>query len=291
MLQKKSQSKSQLNLQTKFQETSENNEQKETKNISMQSINGTRLKLLSYNIQVGIASTRPHHYVTQSWKHLLPHAKQFENLDQISDIVSDYDIVGLQEVDGGSMRSEFINQTEYLAHKANFPYWYHQANRRLGKIAQHSNGLLSQIDPLDIHEHKLPGIVPGRGAMMVRFGEESNPLIVVLLHLALGQRGRMLQLEYISQLVDQYEHVIVMGDMNCQPDSIEMVSLMENAGLRAPLGELNTFPSWRPTRKLDHILVSPSLLIENVRVLDITCSDHLPISMEIVIPETIRLVA
>ena len=266
-------------------------EQKKNENELMQTISDTRLKLLSYNIQVGIASTRPHHYVTQSWKHVLPHSKQFENLDSISEIISDYDIVGLQEVDGGSLRSEFVNQTEYLAQKANFPYWYHQTNRRLGKIAQHSNGLLSQIDPLDIHEHKLPGRVPGRGAMMVRFGEESNPLIVVLLHLALGQRGRMLQMEYISQLVNQYEHVIVMGDMNCQPDSIEMLSLMETVGLRAPLGELNTFPSWRPTKKLDHILVSSSLMIENVKVLDVACSDHLPISMEIVVPQAIRLVA
>jgi len=266
-------------------------EQKNVTRTNAQPISGTRLKLLSYNIQVGIASTRPHHYVTQSWKHVLPHAKQFENLDQISDVISDYDIVGLQEVDGGSMRSEFINQTEYLAHKADFSYWYHQANRRLGKIAQHSNGLLSQIDPLDIHEHKLPGPVPGRGAMVVRFGEESNPLIVVLLHLALGQRGRMRQLEYISELVHQYEHVVVMGDMNCQPDSIEMLSLMDNVGLRAPACDLNTFPSWRPTKKLDHILVSPSLIIENFNVLDVACSDHLPISMEIIVPNAIQLVA
>jgi len=256
-----------------------------------QTINGTRLKLLSYNIQVGIATTRPHHYVTQSWKHVLPHAKQCHNLDQISDIVSGYDIVGLQEVDGGSLRSEYINQTEYLAHQASFPYWYHQTNRRLGKIAQHSNGLLSQIDPLDICEHKLPGAVPGRGAMVVRFGEEENPLIVVLLHLALGQKGRQRQLEYISQLVEQYEHVVVMGDMNCQPDSIEMLALMETVGLSAPGAELNTFPSWRPTRKLDHILVSPSLIVENFSVLEVACSDHLPISMEVVVPNAIQLVA
>jgi len=254
-------------------------------------LNGTRIKLLSYNIQVGIASTRPHHYVTQSWKHVLPHAKHFENLDQISEVIRGYDIVGLQEVDGGSMRSDFVNQTEYLAHQSAFPYWYHQTNRRLGKIAQHSNGLLSQFNPLDIHEHKLPGKVPGRGAMVVRFGDESNPLIVVLLHLALGQRGRMRQLEYISELVQQYEHVVVMGDMNCQPDSIEMLALLENAGLLAPVCEMNTFPSWRPTRKLDHILVSPSLIIESFGVLDISCSDHLPISMEIILPDAIQLVA
>jgi len=251
----------------------------------------TRLKLLSYNIQVGIASTRLRHYVTQSWKHVFPHAKQLKNLNQIASIINQYDIVGLQEVDGGSLRSEFINQTEYLAHQAEFPYWYHQANRRLGRIAQHSNGMLSKFDPLDIHEHKLPGVVPGRGAMVVRFGEENNPLIVVLLHLALGKRARMKQMEYISKLVHEYEHIVVMGDMNCQPDSIEINVLMENTGLLAPICESNTFPSWNPTRKLDHILVSPSLIVENFGVLNVACSDHLPVSMDIIVPHPVKLVA
>jgi len=254
-------------------------------------VEGTRVKLLSYNIQVGIASTRPHHYVTKSWKHVLPHSKHFQNLDQIAEIISDYDIVGLQEVDAGSLRSEFVNQTEYLAVRAKFPYWYHQTNRRLGKIAQHSNGLLSQFDPLDIVEHKLPGPVPGRGAMVVRFGNEEHSLLIVLLHLALGRRARLRQLEYISQLVSEFDHIVVMGDMNCQPNSIEMQMLMETTGLLAPACELNTFPSWRPSRKLDHILVSPSLIVENFDVVDVAYSDHLPITMDIVIPDAISLVA
>mgnify|MGYP003396207770 FL=1 len=65
----------------------------------------THLRLLSYNIQAGIASTRAHHYVTQGWKNVLPHTRSFENLDRIAHLESDYDVVALQEADGGSMRS------------------------------------------------------------------------------------------------------------------------------------------------------------------------------------------
>jgi endonuclease/exonuclease/phosphatase family metal-dependent hydrolase len=262
-----------------------------TSSTQMPSVSGTTVKLLSFNIQVGIAATRPHHYVTHSWKHILPHSKQFQNLDQISDIIADYDIVGLQEVDGGSIRSANINQTAYLAQKADYPYWYHQTNRRLGRIAQHSNGMVSKFDPLDIVEHKLPGPIPGRGAMVVRFGDELNPLVIVMLHLALGRKARMIQLEYVSQVVQTYDHVVVMGDMNCQVDSEEMLSLMSKTGLQAPAGSLNTFPSWRPSRKLDHILVSPSLQVNNFSVVDAVCSDHLPISMEVVVPNAIKMVA
>ncbi|MGB5306989.1 MAG: hypothetical protein WBO57_12180, partial [Gammaproteobacteria bacterium] len=33
---------------------------------------GQRLRLLSYNVQAGISTARYRHYITQSWKHVLP---------------------------------------------------------------------------------------------------------------------------------------------------------------------------------------------------------------------------
>jgi endonuclease/exonuclease/phosphatase family metal-dependent hydrolase len=253
---------------------------------------GTRVRLLSYNIQVGIATNKPHHYLTRSWRHLLPHGHHFNNLDEIAKVIKGYDIVGLQEVDAGSLRSSFVNQVNYLAERAGFNHWYHQRNRNLGHIACHANGLLSRYATADVANHKLPGVLPGRGAMVARYGERDNPLVVVLLHLALGRRARMRQLSYVADIVGQHQHVVVMGDMNCLADSEEMQLLLDNTGLTPPELDLPTFPSWRPSRTLDHILVSPSLSIENIRVLsDVDVSDHLPISMEIVVPKAVKLVA
>jgi len=45
-----------------------------------------------------------------------------------------------------------------------------------------------------------------------------------------------------------------------------------------------SFPSWRPEKALDHILVSPSLDLHDARVISYPVSDHLPISMEIELP-------
>ena len=42
-----------------------------------------RLRLLSFNIQVGISTQRYHHYLTRSWQHLLPHAGRAGNLQRI----------------------------------------------------------------------------------------------------------------------------------------------------------------------------------------------------------------
>ena len=249
-----------------------------------------RLRLLSYNIQAGAAASRFRHYVTHSWKHVLPHSACLQNLDNIAAIVHDYDVVGLQEVDAGSLRSYFINQVEYLSQRAVFPYWYHQTNRIRGKRAQDVNVLLSRVTPTEVIDYRLPGVIPGRGAIFLRFGTRKEPLVVLLVHLALSRRARLKQLAFLIELVNEYPHVVVMGDFNCELQSREIQTLLANTRLRAPMGNgLNTFPSWRPFRNIDHILVTPSLKTANPRVLHYTYSDHLPITLDIEVPSTVAV--
>ena len=245
------------------------------------------LSLLSYNIQAGIATEKYRHYLTRSWKHVLPAAERSNNLDRISELINGYDIVALQEVDAGSIRSNFINQTRYLAENAGFPYWYDLTNRNLGLIAQQSIGILSRLACNRITEHRLPGFIPGRGALVVYIGDRRNPLVLVTLHLSLSRRARKRQLEYIVDLVRHHEHVIIMGDMNCSADSMEMEFLCKKSGLHEPLRDLYTFPSWNPFRNIDHILVTPTINIHDVRVLNYPLSDHLPIAMDVELPEHI----
>jgi len=246
------------------------------------------LSLLSFNIQTGVETRDFHEYVTKSWKHLLPLRERISNLNRIASLVQSYDLVGLQEVDSGSLRTGFLDQTEYLAHRAGFPYWYRQVNRSLGKIAQHSNGVLSRIRPHSVDEHKLPGL-RGRGAMLVELQTNQEPLLVCIMHLALGKRARRLQLAYISELVGEYSQLVVMGDFNCGTHSRELHELVNSTHLRLPTEDLKTFPSWRPFRKYDHILISDSLKLKNTRVLEHTHSDHLPICVEIELPKGVYL--
>lgn len=254
-----------------------------------QSGTGQKIRLLSYNIQAGISTARYHHYITHSWKHVLPHAQRFSNLDRIAHLVREYDIIGLQELDAGSMRCGYVNLTEYLSEKSGLPFWYDQTNRRIGRIARHSTGLLSRFSPTEIVEHRLPGRIPGRGALLIRYGSKQESLVVLILHLALGRRARLRQLDYISEIVNEYRHVILMGDLNCPSDSVEMDYLINRTLMREPVHEMHTFPSWRPQRNIDLILVSPTLQVQQVRVIDYSLSDHLPIEMEISLPESLRL--
>ncbi|MBC3422059.1 endonuclease/exonuclease/phosphatase family protein [Pseudomonas sp. L7] len=246
-----------------------------------------RLRLLSFNIQVGISTERYRHYLTRSWQHLLPHTGRAGNLQKIGDLLGDFDLVALQEADGGSLRSGYVNQVEHLAQLGAFPYWYQQLNRNLGRFAQHSNGVLSRLKPQHLEDHPLPG-PSGRGAILVRFGEGENALIVVMMHLALGAKTRALQLGYVRELIGGYRHQILMGDMNTHANDLLERSPLRDLGLIAPQVEA-TFPSWRPQRCLDHILLSPSLTLERVEVLSQPISDHLPVAVEIRLPDALTV--
>ena len=248
-----------------------------------------RLRLLSYNIQSGLSTRKYSQYLTRSWKHLVPVPSRMSNLDGIARILADYDLVGLQEVDAGSLRSGFVNQVKYLADQAGFAHVFDQSNRKIGMISQHGNAVLSRVQPDAIAEHKLPGL-PGRGVLDVRFGSGPDALHVLILHMALGRRGRLRQIGFLAERVADYRHVILMGDLNCDSDSPEMAVLVETARLREPASGLHTFPSWQPSRQLDHILVSSSIGVEQVEVLDYAFSDHLPIAMAVRLPESVRLV-
>ncbi|MEE9492051.1 MAG: endonuclease/exonuclease/phosphatase family protein [Gammaproteobacteria bacterium] len=250
---------------------------------------GQTIKLLSYNIQAGIKTENYHHYLTRSWKHIVHHPQRFANLRRIADMLAEFDIVGIQEADAGSLRSGYINLTEYLAEHADFPYWDDKTNRRIGQFAHHSLGILSRFRPTGITEHKLPGRIPGRGALAVRYGDGEESLVVLIAHLALSHRARMNQLDYLADQINQYRHVVLMGDFNCQSESEEIGQLVNRTLMSEPLHGLNTFPSWRPKRNIDHILVSPTVKILNAEVMDCSISDHLPIAVDIQLPNTVIL--
>jgi endonuclease/exonuclease/phosphatase family metal-dependent hydrolase len=248
------------------------------------------LRLLTYNIQAGIDTRHYREYVTKGWKHLLPNRERLRNLNLIAEMLQGYDLVGLQEVDSGSLRSGFVDMTEYLAHRGGYPHWYRQVNRDMGVIAQHSNGVLSRIRPDRVNNYRLPP-GNGRGAMVLEFGTGDDALVVCSVHLALSRRIRSRQLDYISDQIGERKHLVVMGDLNAGCDSREVRRFIDQSGLTEPLCDQATFPSWRPVRRIDHILVSHALQVRRTYVVDYALSDHLPICVELELPEHVQLAA
>jgi len=250
-----------------------------------------RLRLLSFNAQVGIHSSRLHHYVTNSWKHFLPFNGRMTNLDRVARFISAFDVVGLQELDAGSMRSNYVDLTAYLSERGRFPHAYSRVNRDLGALAKHSLGLLTRLEPERVVMHRLPGPIPGRGAIEARFAlANGESLVLFLVHLALGRRARRSQLDYIAGQLAHEPHAVVMGDFNCHPESRELQTLVARTGLLDPMPCAATYPSWEPRQVFDHILLTPDLSVSDMRVYNVNLSDHLPVGIEIELPGQDRVI-
>ncbi|MGY0342566.1 endonuclease/exonuclease/phosphatase family protein [Xylella fastidiosa] len=245
------------------------------------------LRVLTANIQAASSTRRYSDYVTRSWSYALPIGRKRINLDAIAQLAGERDIVGLQESDPGSLRSGFTNQTCYLAQRAGFHYWSHQPNRRMAGVASSANGLLSRLKPRQINNHALPGRIRGRGVLLAKFGNGFDSLVVAVAHLSLGVRSRMAQLVFIADLLAEYPNTILMGDFNCRADCSEMQVLYRRTRLQPPGVVIPTFPSWRPERAIDHILVSEGLHICKTEAVPTAFSDHLAVSMDLVIPQRI----
>ena len=244
-----------------------------------------RLRLLSANIQAGSSTRGYSDYVSRSWSHVLPAGNKRGSLDTIAQLAGGYDIVGLNESDPGSLRSGFTNQTHYLAQRGGFDYWSHQPNRSVGGVASSANGLLSRLEPHEVTEHALPGRISGRGVLMAQFGAGDDGLLIAIAHLSLGAASRASQLSFIGELLHDHPHAVLMGDFNCSIDRPEMQALFRQTRLQPPECMVNTFPSWRPQRAIDHILIGDGLKCSGTQALAAAFSDHLALSLELDVPD------
>lgn len=243
-----------------------------------------RLRLLSCNILAGASVQRYHEYLTRSINAVLPGRSKLDNLDRLAEVLPQFDVIGLQEADAGSLRSGFLNQTRYLAETSGLPFWSHQPNRPMARLAHSANGLISRLEPHSVLDYPLPSRIPGRGALLVRFGEATEALTVMIAHLSLSAPARARQLAFIAELLCDYPNVVLMGDLNTDAGSAEMRHLFDRCGLQPPSQSTPTFPSWKPRRALDHILTSPGVQLDKVWTLPQAFSDHLPLAAEIRLP-------
>jgi endonuclease/exonuclease/phosphatase family metal-dependent hydrolase len=243
-----------------------------------------RLRLLSYNIHVGVAPAHYGHYVTRAWRHVLPGAGMHGTLDAMAELMSEYDFVAVQEADAGSLRTRFVNQLEYLAKRAGFAHFGHVVTRDLRPIARHALGYLSRTAPVSSADHALPGRIPGRRAMSVTLGRGADRIELLMAHLSLGRGDRSRQLDRLAGLVAPGVPTVLLGDLNCDPAALRGQGALARGGIWVPHASPATFPSWRPTRSLDHILATSHVAVHEVASLPHRFSDHLPIHAEVSVP-------
>ncbi len=240
--------------------------------------NPATLRLASYNIQAGIGSHRLRHVVTHSHRYVVPHRHATTNLNRIARMLEGFDLVALQEADAGSFRTRFVHHVQHLAELAGFPHWHAQITREMGSIARMTLGVLSRLPWEQIIQHRLPASRHGRVALEIIYKLGGYQVGVFVTHLSLRKASRMHQVQFLSKLINNHPAAILMGDLNCDPDSHEFAHLLSHTRLQDFMARPLTFPSWRPIKALDHIMATDDFALEDLRTIPVNYSDHLPIS-------------
>lgn len=237
------------------------------------------MRLLLYNIRYAVGAGASMHMPLPGAGYLLGNQNV---LPEITNFIksTDPDIVGLIEVDTGSIRSRRINQAETIAAELGMnssyesKYGAKSINQLLPIIRKQGNAFLAAPR---VHGETFHYFDTGIKRLIIEL--EMDDFSVYLVHLSLKYRHRHLQLRKLYDLIaDSHKPVMVVGDFNTFWGENEIYLFMRAAGLKsANVRSLPSYPSRSPRRELDFILYQDGIRITNFEIPQVRFSDHLPL--------------
>jgi len=246
------------------------------------------LRLVVYNIRYA-TGTGPTFHLPLPGAGYLRSSRRI--LNDITEFVrsQDPDIVGLIEVDTGSVRSGLINQAEYIAerlgHYTAYECKYGSAsfNQQLPIVRKQGNAILAAPRVTGERFHYFP-----TGIKRLIIEMELDDVCIFLVHLSLKYRHRQEQLRHLHDLIlNARKPVVVAGDFNTFSGTNELFLFMRATGLRsANVAGLVSFPARVPRFELDFVLVSREIDVIDFQIPDVRYSDHRPVICDLRIQPT-----
>ena len=207
------------------------------------------------------------------------------------------DIVALQELDVGRVRTHGIDQAHQIARYLEMDFHFHPALNVEEEL--YGDAVLSHLPMRLVKAGALPGLAdkPGlepRGALWVAVEHGGQQIQVINTHLGLSPRERMAQVDAL--LSEEWlgheacrDPVIFCGDLNALPRSRtyrrlarRLKDVQNEAREHRPRG---TFSSRFPSMRIDHMFIGPGLVVGDIEVPDSelvrVASDHLPLLTEL----------
>jgi endonuclease/exonuclease/phosphatase family metal-dependent hydrolase len=203
-------------------------------------------------------------------------------LSRITEFIKkqDPDVVGLIEVDIGSIRTRMVNQADFIArslgHYSTFEckYGVSSVNQLVPIVRKQANAFLAAPR---VRGERFHYFDTGIKRLIIEL--ELDDVAIFLVHLSLKFRHRQYQLRYLYDLVRKTtKPVIVAGDFNTYWGDHEIYLFCQAAGLsNANVRGLPSYPSHSPRKELDFILHGARIVVDRFEIPDIRLSDHLPL--------------
>jgi len=237
------------------------------------------MRLLLYNIRYAVGGGASMHMPLPGAGYVLGNRSVLPELTTFIKSV-DPDIVGLIEVDTGSIRSRKVNQAEKIASDLSMnssyetKYGSKSLNQLLPIVRKQGNAFMAAAR---VHGETFHYFDTGIKRLIIEL--EMREFAVFLVHLSLKYRHRHLQLRHLYDLIEKTEKpVIVAGDFNTFWGENEIYLFKRAARLKsANVDCIPTYPSRAPRKELDFILFQDGINVTNFEVPQVRYSDHLPL--------------
>lgn len=244
------------------------------------------MKVLSLNTGYFLGyDGRKQKYLRYPWRGVIGSKKvEEQKLQNLADRIeeSEPDLIGLIEVDQGSIRTFTDGQLSYLVKelssrgldyrkKAGFKYRDNAILRNLPVIRGMCNGFLYK-DGFDVEVHRLEN-----GWKRTVLEARKGDLSVFLCHLPLTffKDTQQHQLEAISELAAERDKFVICGDFNIDEISdLDILKNKNNAEIHSP-GK--TYPLYNPRGRYDLFILGPELRMKDIEIPDLDISDHLAV--------------
>ncbi|MAG61108.1 endonuclease [archaeon] len=250
------------------------------------------VKLVCYNIEYCEGMEGHWYQYLQFWKTFFPP----KNIDKkIAKALKEInpDILALVEVDIGSFRAK-KDEVRYfkkelglknIIEKVKYPFksWL-KLFHYIPILNKQANAILSNYKFSKVKYHLLS---EGTKKVVIEATVHCPKKTTLLLaHLALGKKARVQQIKELTKIVKSIKNpVILMGDFNTFNGIKEINNLLKETNLKDKIkldkkSNRLTQPAWKPTRRLDYVLVSKEIKVKKYQVLQFPFSDHLPLFVE-----------
>lgn len=237
------------------------------------------MRLLVYNIRYAVGAGMPPQVPIPGAGYLFGNPGTLEKITAFIKSCAP-DLVGLLEVDVGSLRSGRINQAESIAtslgHYSSYEckYGEESMNQILPILRKQANAFLAAPHILGERFHYFD-----TGIKRLVIELELDGVIIFLVHLSLKYRHRQFQLRHLYDLVSAAKKpVILAGDFNAFWGETELFLFMKATGLRSANTQgLKSFPSRLPRLELDFILYGQGIEVSSFQMPAANYSDHLPL--------------
>lgn len=239
------------------------------------------IRIAVANVQFGIGTTRGYlHYLTTAWKYRWPHGSTA--LPSAARFLREahVDVAALCEVETGARRTRGLDQVARLAESSGLSSRAFFPTHAVNETIRQGNAVLARHPVRFVANHALPGEGEPRFLSEAEVQVGDVPVRLFATHLSLHQPVRTPQVHRIADLLGPCDTPTVLaGDFNVAKEA-ELDLLSESILQKA--ASAPTFPSWRPTRRLDYLFFSRHFRIERAFAFDrFRFSDHLPFVAEV----------